>query len=44
MLYSKVAMIVDMLSEICIKNDMPLDIYNYEGELLKAKEDNRFKK
>ncbi len=29
--------IVDMISEFCNKKGMPLDIYNYEGELLKKK-------
>ena len=34
----KVNMLINMISEICMKNDFPLDIYNYEGELLKEKE------
>lgn len=38
LLNQNVSMIVDRLSEICRQNDFPLDIYNYEGDLLKAKE------
>ena len=34
----KVNMLINIISEICMKNDFPLDIYNYEGELLKEKE------
>ena len=30
-------LIVSMISEICSQNDFPLDIYNYEGYLLKSK-------
>lgn len=30
-------LIIDKISEICNQNDFPLDIYNYEGELLKQK-------
>lgn len=29
--------IVDTISKICLQNDFPLDIYNYEGQLLKSK-------
>lgn len=29
--------IIDKISEICNQNNFPLDIYNYEGELLKKK-------
>lgn len=30
-------LIVDKISEICNQNAFPLDIYNYEGELIKSK-------
>lgn len=30
-------LIVNKISEICVQNDFPLDIYNYEGQLLKNK-------
>lgn len=29
--------IIDKISELCDRNGMPLDIYSYEGELLKEK-------
>lgn len=35
--------IVDMISEFCNKKGMPLDIYNYEGELLKEKTNKKAK-
>lgn len=30
--------IVDMLFQLCEDNGLPLDIYNYDGELLKSKD------
>lgn len=38
-----VSKIVDMISELCNKNEMPLNIYNYEGDLLKAKSNKKIK-
>lgn len=36
-------LIIDKISEICNQNDFPLDIYNYEGELLKQKTQKKIK-
>lgn len=38
-----ISKIVDMISEFCNKNGMPLDIYNYEGDLLKGKTNKKAK-
>lgn len=35
--------IIDMISELCDKSDMPLDIYSYEGEILKEKSSKKTK-
>ena len=32
-----------MISELCNKNGMPLDIYNYEGDILKEKTNKKIK-
>ena len=36
--------IIDAIAKICEKNDFPLDIYNYEGELIREKNINMLKK
>lgn len=36
-------LIVDKIFEMCEENEFPLNIYNYEGELLKSKEKNKNK-
>ena len=36
-------LIVDKIFEMCEENGFPLNIYNYEGELLKSKEKNKNK-
>lgn len=36
--------LVDAIANICEKNDFPLDIYNYEGELIRQKNIDRLKK
>lgn len=33
--------LLDIFTSICEKNDFPLDIYNYEGQLLKSKENKK---
>ncbi len=33
----KLNMFVNTISELCMKNGLPLNIYNYEGELLKER-------
>lgn len=38
-----IELIIDKISEICNQNDLPLDIYNYEGELLKEKTQKKIK-
>ena len=38
-----ISKIVDMISELCNKNGMPLDIYNYEGDILKEKTNKKIK-
>lgn len=36
--------IIDAIAKICEENDFPLDIYNYEGELIRQKNVDRLKK
>ena len=36
--------LIDAIANICEKNDFPLDIYNYEGELIRQKNIDRLKK
>lgn len=36
-------LIINKISEICNQNDFPLDIYNYEGKLLKQKNKRKIK-
>lgn len=43
LLDDKISKIVDMISSICQSCDMPLDIYNYEGNILKEKSNRRIK-
>lgn len=43
LVYDTIGLIIDKISEICNQNDFPLDIYNYEGELLKERTQKKIK-
>ena len=41
--HEEIKLFVDKIYEICEKNNLPLNIYNYEGELIKQKSSKKSK-